>query len=126
MGRRKILIIDDEKLILMTTELLLKGTDRDIVTANGGREGLALAEKEKPDIILLDIQMPEMDGWNVLSRLKADARLSLIPVIVMSGDDLAESGRMAREQGASAVCGKPFDANDLIAIIDGLIGERRH
>jgi CheY-like chemotaxis protein len=122
--RKKILLIDDENLILVTTRLLLREMNADIITANSGTEGLTLAQRESPDIILLDIMMPEMDGWSVLSRLKADARLSLIPVVVMSGDDPIESGRMGKERGASAVCGKPFDANDLIAIIEGLIGER--
>ena len=121
MGRKKILIIDDEKLILTTTTLLLKHANMDVVTAKNGMEGIAVAEKEKPDIILLDIMMPEMDGWSVLARIKADDRLAGIPVILFSGDDQVDSGRKARECGASAVCLKPFDAYDLIDTINGLI-----
>ncbi len=120
MGRKKILIIDDETLILKTTALLLKHADMDAITATGGMEGIALAEKEKPDIIMLDIIMPGMDGWSVLSRLKADDRLSGIPVIVFTAGDQADSDRMARERGASAVCRKPFNPHELTKIIDGL------
>jgi CheY-like chemotaxis protein len=120
-GRNKVLIIDDENLILTTTALLLKHMDMDVVTANSGGEGVAMAENEKPDIILLDIMMPGMDGWSVLSRLKADVRLSGTPVIVFSGDDTADSQRRARERGASAMCRKPFNPHDLKKTIDGII-----
>ena len=124
--RKKILLIDDENLILMTTRLLLREMDADIITANSGAEGLALAEKENPDIILLDINMPEMDGWSVLSRLKANDRLSGTPVILLSGDDPYESSQLARERGASAVYQKPFDLPDLLSTIDGLTGKHPH
>jgi CheY-like chemotaxis protein len=120
MGRKKILIIDDETLILKTTALLLRHKEMDTITATGGLEGIALAEKEKPDIIMLDIIMPGMDGWSVLSHLKADNRLSGIPVIVFTAGDQPDSDRMAREKGASAVCRKPFNPQDLIKTIDGL------
>jgi DNA-binding response OmpR family regulator len=125
MGRKKILIIDDEKLILTTTALLLRHADMDVITANSGTEGIVLAEKEKPDIILLDIMMPGMDGWSVLSRLKADDRFSGTPVIVFSGDDTANSRRKARESGASAVFTKPFDSNELIETVGDLTGKER-
>lgn len=121
MGRKKILIIDDENLILMTTALLLKHIDMDVVTANSGLEGIALAGREKPDIILLDIMMPQMDGWGVLSRLRADNGLSGTPVILFSGDDAANSREKALEMGVSAVFEKPFDSIELINTINGLI-----
>lgn len=121
--RKKILIIDDEKLILVTTEILLKGEGMDVVTANSGEEGLALAEKEKPDIVLLDLQMPEMDGWSVLARFKDNDRLSRIPVILFSGDDPLEYGLLAKDRGASAVYQKPFDLPKLLSTIDGLTGK---
>jgi CheY-like chemotaxis protein len=125
MGNKKVLIIDDEKLILTTTTLLLKHANMDVVTAKSGMEGIAVAEKEKPDIILLDIMMPGMDGWSVLARIKADDRLCGIPVVLFSGDEQVDSGRKARECGASAVCEKPFDAYDLIDTINGLIEKER-
>lgn len=121
MGSKKILIIDDENLVLVTTAMLLNQADMNVITAQSGMDGLVLAEKENPDIILLDIQMPEMDGWDVLARLKADDRLSGIPVIIFSGDDSAESVRLAKERGASAVSRKPFELPDLLSTINGLI-----
>lgn len=120
MGRKKILIIDDENLVLVTTAMLLNQVNMNVLTATGGMEGLVLAERENPDIILLDIQMPEMDGWKVLARLKADDRLSGTPVILFSGDDSAESFRLAKERGASAVSRKPFELPDLLATISRL------
>jgi CheY-like chemotaxis protein len=125
-GRKKILIIDDEKLILKTTALLLQRSGMDVTTATDGIEGMAMAEKEIPDVILLDIIMPGMDGWSVLSHFKADSRLSGVPVVVFSGGDQPDSDRLAKERGASAVCGKPFNADDLIKIIDGLSEGKVH
>jgi CheY-like chemotaxis protein len=65
---KKVLIIDDEVLIRKTTALLLKKARIDVITAGNGPEGIDLAEKQNPDLILLDIVMPEMSGWEVLSR----------------------------------------------------------
>jgi DNA-binding response OmpR family regulator len=119
MRKKKILIIDDEPLVLKTTALLLNHSNMEAITAGNGQAGLDKAEKEEPDLIMLDIKMPGMDGWTVLSRLKADARLSKIPVIVFSGDDGPDASSLARERGASAVSKKPFEPNELIKIIDG-------
>jgi two-component system sensor histidine kinase/response regulator len=126
MCQKKILIIDDENLVLVTTAMLLNQANMKVITAKSGMEGMALAEKEKPDIVLLDIQMPEMDGWNVLARLKADDRLAGIPVVLFSGDDSAESVRLAKERGASAVSRKPFELPDLLATISGLLEKNIH
>jgi CheY-like chemotaxis protein len=120
MNIKKVLIVDDEPLVRKTTAMLLRFMHVDTVMAESGQEGLALAEKERPDIILLDIVMPGMDGWSVLERLKADERLSKIPVVVFSADTLATSIAEATKKGASAVCKKPFHPDELLAIIKKL------
>jgi CheY-like chemotaxis protein len=93
----------------------------DTLTAGDGLAGLELAEKENPDLIMLDVKMPGMDGWTVLSRLKADQRLSKIPVIVFTAGDGADSSAKALESGASAVCKKPFQPQELIDIIKDIV-----
>ena len=123
---RKVLIIDDEILIRKTTALLLKKLNIDAVTAANGMEGIAMAESEKPDYILLDISMPGMDGWSVLERLKADGQLRKIPVVVFTAGDFSLSDKLALEKGASAVCRKPFQPHELLKILDDLNKEAVH
>lgn len=116
----KILIIDDEPLIRKTTALLLKKSNLKTITAQSGAEGLEMAIKERPDLILLDLVMPGMDGWQVLASLKTDAALAKIPVIVFTAEDFSVSDRMAKKLGAAAVCRKPFQPQYLLRVIDGL------
>lgn len=117
---KKVLIIDDEVLIRKTTALLLKKARIETITAGSGAEGIALAAKENPDLILLDIVMPEMSGWEVLSALKSRVDLARIPVIVFTAEDFSMSGSKAVEKGAAGVCRKPFQLHQLLGIIDGL------
>ena len=125
MGLKRVLIIDDEPLIRTTTALLLKHLNMDSMSAGNGLAGLELAEKEKPDLIMLDIKMPGMDGWMVLSRLKANERLSKIPVIVFTAGDGMDSEGKALERGASAVCKKPFQPQELIGSIENILSRRK-
>jgi CheY-like chemotaxis protein len=117
---KKVLIIDDEVLIRKTTALLLKKARIDVITAGSGPEGIDLAEKQYPDLILLDIVMPEMNGWEVLSQLKAREDLAKIPVIVFTAEDCFMSDGNAMQRGAEGVCRKPFQLHQLLGIIDGL------
>ena len=123
---KKVLIIDDEVLIRKTTALLLKKAQIDVITAGSGSEGIDLAKKQNPDLILLDIIMPEMSGWEVLSRLKARKDLAKIPVIVFTAEDYSMSESKALQKGAEGVCRKPFQLHQLLGIIDGLNKESSH
>ena len=82
--KMRILIIDDSP----TTRLVLEATVRqagfDVLLAEGGEQGLALARSQRPQVIILDVLMPDLDGWTVLSRLKSDATLCEIPVLMLS------------------------------------------
>ena len=113
----KILIIDDEQLIRSTTSLLLKKVGVEALCACTGEEGLQMAAKEKPQLILLDLMMPGMDGWEVLARLKGDADLAAIPVLLFTAVDFMASERAAREKGANGVLRKPFHLHQLRAAI---------
>jgi two-component system, sensor histidine kinase and response regulator len=120
MSYAKVLIIDDEPLICKTTALLLKKMNFETITASSGEEGIALAEKMHPDIVLLDIIMPGMDGWAVLAHFKAHNRLKKIPVVVFTAKDFSLSDRMAKDKGAAAICRKPFRLEQLVTIISDL------
>lgn len=80
----KILLVDDDSAVLQLYAVELKGKGYTVVTAADGEEGLGVAAKEKPNLILLDIMMPKMDGMALLSKLKEDADLKVIPVVMLT------------------------------------------
>jgi len=120
---QKVLVIDDEPLLIRSTELVLKVHGYECICATDGKQGIALAESEHPDIILLDIMMPDMDGWEVTSRLKSGKKTAHIPVIVLSGKEYAQGQRVAEKAGADGFVVKPFQIDQLTRVIRSLIGE---
>jgi CheY-like chemotaxis protein len=113
---RKILIIDDEKLIRLTTNILLKQHNIEALCAASGQEGISLAQQDKPDLILLDIMMPVMDGWEVLAALRGDPQTAPIPVVIFTAGDFAEAKIKARDAGAQGIIQKPFHLNGLLEV----------
>ena len=93
-SKKKILIIDDEKLHLEMYRDRFEEADYQVLTATNGRLGLELAKKEKPDLIILDILMPEMDGYEVIKKIKEDARTKKITILVLS--NLAQDDEIKR------------------------------
>ena len=85
LSKYKILVVDDEPDILEFISIVLEDNDAVVIRAKNGKEALELARKENPDLITLDIQMPEMDGGQVFESLRADADLKSIPVCIISG-----------------------------------------
>ncbi|MBV8772588.1 MAG: response regulator [Deltaproteobacteria bacterium] len=106
-----VLIIDDERMIRETLTELLEKDGREIVTARDGQEGLErLTEIPRPCLIVLDLTMPRMDGWEFLRRQSADPFMSNIPTIVLSGSRLPA--------GAKHQLAKPVDVDRLLALVD--------
>lgn len=83
----RIMVVDDEPDLLEVVRLILESDGYQVVTAGGGQEALDKMEMEKPDLVLLDIIMPKMDGWEVFSRIKADPKTTDIPVIMLTAKD---------------------------------------
>jgi two-component system response regulator VicR len=83
----RIMVVDDEPDLLEVVRLILESDGYQVVTAGSGQEALDRMEKEKPDLVLLDIIMPKMDGWEVFSRIKADPKTTDIPVIMLTAKD---------------------------------------
>jgi len=82
--RAKILLIDDDPDFVEATKVVLESRPYEIITALGGEEGLKKAREEKPDLVLLDVIMPDIDGFQVCQQLKKDLQLSQIPVIMIT------------------------------------------
>jgi diguanylate cyclase (GGDEF)-like protein len=111
----KILMIDDDPDALEVAKTRLAKEGLEIVCADGGLSGLKAARLEKPDLILLDLDMPDMSGFDVCRTLKADAELCMIPVLFLSGTSAGEDKIQGLDLGAVDYVTKPFDAFELRA-----------
>ena len=105
---KKILVVDDDPHIVKLVESRLKANRYDVITAKNGIESLEKANKEKPDLIILDILMPEMDGYQTLRELKESAETKSIPVIMFTAKGQSEDVEKSYELGASDYIVKPF------------------
>ena len=110
---KRILVIDDEQLIVKSTCILLRYMGYRTLEAFSGAEGLQVARSERPDLILLDLVMPDMDGWRALSLLKGDAATADIPVIIFTAKEYANAEMVGNIQGAQGHIRKPFEPEDL-------------
>jgi DNA-binding response OmpR family regulator len=118
--RKKILVVDDEEDILHFLELVLREKGYQVVTASGGPEALTRAQLEKPDLVLLDIMMPQMDGWEVLKLLRVDEETAQIPVAMLSARTEAKDRVQGLQEGAVDYICKPFSLQELLAKIDAI------
>ena len=115
MPKAKILVVDDEPFICRLIQSRLKANDYEVVIGSSGLEALDKAKKEKPDLIMLDIIMPQMDGLEALSGLKSNDETKSIPVIMLSAKGTQDSIiKATTELGAAAYIIKPFDPGILL------------
>jgi DNA-binding response OmpR family regulator len=117
MANSKIMIVDDDPDLRQALRLRLRANDYDTVNAVDGYSAIAMAYKESPDLIILDLGLPAGDGFVVLDRLQKDDKLSAIPVIVLTARDPQGSERRALRAGATAFFQKPADNAELLDMI---------
>lgn len=122
MGKR-ILVVDDEVQLVEMVKMRLEASGYDILCAYDGQDGLDKAKKDKPDLIILDLMLPKMDGYKVCGLLKNDSRYSKIPVIMFTAKAQDEDEALGRELGAEAYVTKPFEPKLLLDKIKELLGE---
>ncbi len=111
MGQR-ILVIEDSAVIRRLIEVCLRAADLQIMMREDGPSGLEAVRTESPDLLILDIGLPGMDGWQVLNHLRNDPATKSLPVVVLTAHAEEESRRRADEGGADAFVTKPFQPND--------------
>ncbi len=109
MATPKILLVDDTKLFLKLEREYLKQSSVTLLTAENGRQALEIARNERPDLIFMDLNMPEMDGAACCAALKADAELSSIPVVLVTTAGMPESVEQCRNAGCDGFLTKPID-----------------
>jgi CheY-like chemotaxis protein len=117
--RRSILVVDDEQGIVEVLVAVLGDAGHRALGATNGKDALAKLEASMPELVLLDLEMPVMDGAHTLKALRSDARYAGLPVIMMSG--IPESMVKRRCPGADAVLRKPFALDELLATIERLL-----
>src|SRR5712671_3710631 len=123
MAKSRILIIDDEAAIRDSLRMTLEYEGYDVLAAATGQEGLALAERETPDLVVLDVKMPGMDGIEVLDRLRA--MNDSLPVIIMSGHGTIGTAAEATEKGAFDFIEKPFASERVLVSLRNALDQRR-
>jgi len=111
---RKVLVIDDEPGIVDIVETNLVGDGFEVVSAKDGKEGLAKVQSEKPELVILDVMMPQMDGWEVLRHMEADPSTAGIPVIMLTAKASDEDYIHGLEEGAVEYITKPFYPQELV------------
>jgi two-component system, OmpR family, alkaline phosphatase synthesis response regulator PhoP len=106
---RRVLVIDDERAIRLLCRVNLAAAGMDVLEAADGREGLELARQERPDLVLLDVMMPDVDGWTVARELAADEQTRDIPVVFLTARADPADKRLGEQLGGVGYVVKPFD-----------------
>ncbi|MGH7887993.1 MAG: response regulator [Candidatus Binatia bacterium] len=123
MEPRKILLVDDSETILMMEQMILKKDGYEILTAKNGKEGVAKAIESKPDLILMDVVMPEMNGFEAVKQLRQHEALRNIPIVMVTTESEADSMEAGYENGCSDYIIKPIDRRELVTKVQSLLGE---
>lgn len=122
----RVVCIEDEPDMIELMRLLLTRQGFEVIGARGGKEGLELVEQNLPELILLDIMMPDMDGWQVYDQLKANPKTRDIPVIVVTARaQTAEKLAALGEAGVDDYIVKPFGPGQLVDSIERVLGRKR-
>jgi DNA-binding response OmpR family regulator len=119
-----VLLVDDDPVILKLLQVNFEMEGYDVITASDGIEGLEKAKSELPDIILLDIMMPKMDGLEVTRNLKSDDNLKSIPIVLLSAKAQASDVQAGKDAGADDYLTKPFDPLELLSRVSEILGAR--
>jgi two-component system, cell cycle response regulator DivK len=118
----KILLVEDNEMNRDMLSRRLRRKGYDVVIAEDGQEGLAVAANDQPDLILMDMSLPVMDGWEATRKLKADSALNSIPVIALTAHAMSGDRKKAIEAGCDDYDTKPIELPRLLSKIEGLLG----
>jgi len=118
---KRILVVDDDENILSLERTILEQKGFDVTSAGGGAEALRLLAEKTFDLVLLDVMMPEVDGFTVCRKIKEDPRLKDVPVIFLTAKGGGEALAEGFESGAIMYINKPFTANKLLTIVNTML-----
>jgi CheY-like chemotaxis protein len=117
----RVLVIDDEPSVRHIVRFSLEAHGHEVITAEDGQRGVAMARRQHPDVIVLDLMMPVMDGHMVLDALRSDASTEHVPTVVLTAVAQASTRERCTEQGAAAVMTKPFDPGELVRQVGAVV-----
>lgn len=120
---RRILVVEDTEDNRQIVRDLLTSADFEVLEATDGAAGVALAEQSRPDLVIMDVQLPVMDGYEATRRLKSDPALRAIPVIAVTSYALSGDEERSRAAGCDAYLSKPFSPSRLLRMVRGFLGE---
>lgn len=125
MRGKKILLVDDDADFVEATKLILESKSYDVVVSYDGKEGLKKVQTEEPNLIILDVMMPEMDGYEVCAKLKSDPRFKHIPVLLLTAvGEAISTTKYTKEMGmkieADDYIPKPVELNELVERVENL------
>jgi twitching motility two-component system response regulator PilG len=121
---KTILVVEDEKTLLKLESILLKSKGYRVIGATSGTEALAIVQRERPDLVLLDVMLPGIDGFKVCQHLKGAPETKGIPVIMLTARTRPEDIARGREVGADEYITKPFQSAQVTRTIARLLGEK--
>ncbi|MCM8795052.1 MAG: response regulator [Candidatus Omnitrophica bacterium] len=121
MSNPKILIVDDEPDIVQMISRRLKAAGYEVSTAYDGQQALDMVRETLPQLVILDLMLPKLDGYKVCRLLKFDERFKEIPVLIFTARANAEDIQLATECGASAYLNKPFEPHILLSMVEKLL-----
>ena len=120
---KKILIVDDEPHIVKMLQARLEFQEYEVIVATDGQDGLDKVRSEKPDLIILDISLPKLNGYEVCQALRADEKHKDIPVVMLTASGQALDIMQGMKGGADAYITKPFNSEALLGILRGFLKE---
>ena len=120
----RVLIVEDERHIIESLSFVLESEGFEVASELDGEAGLRRLRTERPDVLVLDLMMPKMNGLEVLKAIKADAALRTIPVVVLTAKGRQQDRRMAEEIGVDAFMTKPFSNRDVVEAVRRLAPAR--
>jgi len=122
-NKKKILLVDDSKTVLMMEQMILNKSAYELVIANDGRQAIAKANSEHPDLILMDVMMPEMGGFEACEKLRSVEATRGIPIIMVTTRGEAESIEKGYASGCSDYITKPINGMELLSKLKNYLGE---
>jgi two-component system, cell cycle response regulator DivK len=124
-NRKTVLLVEDNEDNLVVYRTILEHVGFSVIEARDGEEGVSQARARRPDIILMDISIPKMDGWEATERLKADRETSAIPIIALTAHALEEDRLKAMEAGCDGYLAKPVEPRRVVQEVEKFIGPAR-